>query len=252
MSSSVKRSGWVLSTCCFCYSATRTTSSSWSSSSTVAPAASAAAFPGTTPNASLPCPVRICLGGILDQVQKWIKRTSDSIVTRWVTPPPGPGIIYPVQVPCEGNVVNVQNSFETNLFWLLFCCLNSMQAESRSGKLATASMWGKTKWACWMAAQRWNLVRGDHLKVCPTEWIIFLFLVCYAATQLATQLPQRHLQVVRSNKVARKRLTESNGTPAMDLGQMNVGWMLFGSRHSHTQIYKQTRNRTKHTSMRAD
>jgi len=28
--------------------------------------------------------------------------------------------------------------------------------------------------------------------------------------------------VVRSNKVARKRLTESNGTPAMDLGHMNV------------------------------
>jgi hypothetical protein len=50
----------------------------------------------------------------------------------------------------------------------------------------------------------------------------FWFLVCYAATQLATQLPQRRIQVVRSNKVARKRLTESNGTPAMDLGHMNV------------------------------
>ena len=45
---------------------------------------------------------------------------------------------------------------------------------------------------------------------------------CYAATQLATQSPQRRIQVVRSNKVARKRLTESNGTPAMDLGHMNV------------------------------
>jgi len=50
----------------------------------------------------------------------------------------------------------------------------------------------------------------------------FWFLVCYAATQLATQLPQRRIQVVRSNKVARKRLTESNGTPAMDLRHMNV------------------------------
>jgi len=49
----------------------------------------------------------------------------------------------------------------------------------------------------------------------------FRFLVCYAATQLATQLPQRRIQVVRSNKVARKRLTESNGTPAMDLGLFN-------------------------------
>jgi len=47
---------------------------------------------------------------------------------------------------------------------------------------------------------------------------VFWFLVCYAATQLATQLQQRHIQVVRSNKVSRKRLTESNGTPAMDLG----------------------------------
>jgi len=47
---------------------------------------------------------------------------------------------------------------------------------------------------------------------------VFWFLVCYAAAQLATQL-----QVVRSNKVARKRLTESNGTPAMDLGHKNVG-----------------------------
>jgi len=80
----------------------------------------------------------------------------------------------------------------------------------------------------------------------------FWFLVRYAATQIAIQVQQERIQVVRSNKVARKRLTESNGTPAMDLGHMNVGWMLFGSRHSHTQIYKQTRNRTKHTFMIAD
>jgi len=50
----------------------------------------------------------------------------------------------------------------------------------------------------------------------------FWFLVCYAATQLANQLQQTRIQLVRSNKVARKRLTESNGTPAMDLGHMNV------------------------------
>ena len=30
------------------------------------------------------------------------------------------------------------------------------------------------------------------------------------------------MQVVCSNTVAQKRLTESNGTPAMDLGHMNV------------------------------
>jgi len=56
------------------------------------------------------------------------------------------------------------------------------------------------------------------------DGFFFWFLVCYAAIQLATQLQQRCIQVVRSNKEARKRLTrtESNGTPAMDLGHMNV------------------------------
>ena len=47
---------------------------------------------------------------------------------------------------------------------------------------------------------------------------VFWFLVCYAATQIATPLHQRHIQVVRSNKVAQKRQTKSNGTAAMDLG----------------------------------
>jgi len=46
---------------------------------------------------------------------------------------------------------------------------------------------------------------------------LVLVLVCYAATQLATQLQQRRIQVVCSFKVARKRLTESKGTPAMFL-----------------------------------
>jgi len=50
----------------------------------------------------------------------------------------------------------------------------------------------------------------------------FWFLVCYTATQLANQLQQTSIEVVRSNKVARKRLTESNGTPAMDLGPLNI------------------------------
>jgi len=52
--------------------------------------------------------------------------------------------------------------------------------------------------------------------------VFFWFLVCNTATQLATQLPQRRIHVVRSNKVAQKRLTESNGTPVMDPGPMNV------------------------------
>jgi len=51
-----------------------------------------------------------------------------------------------------------------------------------------------------------------------TEILGFWFLVCYANTQLATQFQQRCIQVVRSNKEARKRLTKSNGTPAMVFG----------------------------------
>jgi len=67
----------------------------------------------------------------------------------------------------------------------------------------------------------------------------FWFLVCYAATQLATQLQQRRIQVACSNKVARKRLTESNGTPAMD----------FGCEEIRKRKYTQTKNRTKHTNL---
>ena len=59
--------------------------------------------------------------------------------------------------------------------------------------------------------------RVPGLRDSGTPFFFIWFLVCYAATQLAAQLPQRRIQVVRSNKVARKRLTESNGTPAMDL-----------------------------------
>ena len=48
--------------------------------------------------------------------------------------------------------------------------------------------------------------------------LVFWFLVCFAATQQAIQLHQERIQVVRSNRVAWKRPTESNSTPAMDLG----------------------------------
>jgi len=67
----------------------------------------------------------------------------------------------------------------------------------------------------------------------------FWFLICYAATQLSTQLRQRCIQVVRSNKEARKRLpvTESNGTPAMDFGREEI----------RKRKYTETKNRTKHT-----
>ena len=54
---------------------------------------------------------------------------------------------------------------------------------------------------------------------------LFIFIFCFlflAATQIALQVQQEHTRVVCSNKEARKRLTESNNTPAMDLGHMNV------------------------------
>jgi len=62
-------------------------------------------------------------------------------------------------------------------------------------------------------------------------------LVRYATTQLATQLRQRCIPVMRSNKQARKHLTESNGTPAMD----------FGGEEIRKRKYTQTKDRTKHT-----
>jgi len=46
----------------------------------------------------------------------------------------------------------------------------------------------------------------------------FWFLVCYVVTQVTIQLQQECIQVVCSNREARKRPAESNGTPAMDLG----------------------------------
>jgi len=67
-----------------------------------------------------------------------------------------------------------------------------------------------------------NLCSRFVCSVSPPCVLFFWVLVCYAATQLATQLPQRRIQVVRSNKVARKRLTESNSTPAIDLVHMDV------------------------------
>ena len=81
-------------------------------------------------------------------------------------------------------------------------------------------------------------------------------------TQLATQLRQRCIQVVCSNKEAQKCLTESNGTPAMDLGHMNVVskkyyvYVLFNDCCFGVDIrihkYTQTMNRTKHTWTKTD
>ena len=50
----------------------------------------------------------------------------------------------------------------------------------------------------------------------------FWFLIYYDITQSTLPLHQECIQVVRSNRVAWKRSTESNSTPAMDPGHMNV------------------------------
>jgi len=57
-----------------------------------------------------------------------------------------------------------------------------------------------------------NLSRWGHSEV-RTLVFGFWFLVCYAATHLTIQLQQERTQVVCSNREARKRSTESNGTP---------------------------------------
>jgi len=115
---------------------------------------------------------------------------------------------------------------------------------------------------CWRYMSLFSLLVWRLFYVGASQYYcvsLILVLICYATTQLATQLRQRCVQVMHShgNKEARKRLTESNGTPAMDLAQIVlflcfVLWLLFWSRHSHTQIYEQKMNRTKHTWTMAD
>ena len=58
-------------------------------------------------------------------------------------------------------------------------------------------------------------------------FLVFGLLSYYTATQLAIQLPQRRIQVVRSNRVSRKRPAESNGTPAMDTGHINIDFDVY-------------------------
>ena len=54
--------------------------------------------------------------------------------------------------------------------------------------------------------------------VCLFVTTLVLVLVCYATTQLAIQLQQERIHVVRSNKEAWKHPARSDSTPAMDLG----------------------------------
>ena len=64
--------------------------------------------------------------------------------------------------------------------------------------------------------------KGEPLRALR---ILVLVMVCHAAAQLAIQLQEERIQVARSKReaAARKRPTESNGTPTMDLGHINVG-----------------------------
>ena len=56
------------------------------------------------------------------------------------------------------------------------------------------------------------------VQVHPSNnFVQVLVLVCYTTTQLAIQLHQERIQVVRSNREAQKRPTESNCTPTIDL-----------------------------------
>ena len=67
-------------------------------------------------------------------------------------------------------------------------------------------------------------VRATAVGTCHVFVFFVVLFCCYAATQLALQLCQERSQVVYTNKEARKRLSKSNGTPAMDpqAGHMDV------------------------------
>ena len=69
-----------------------------------------------------------------------------------------------------------------------------------------------TQLATQVQQKRIQVVRSN--KVAQKVW----FLVCYAATQLTIQLQQECIRVVCSTREAWKRPAESNGTPAMDIG----------------------------------
>jgi len=69
-----------------------------------------------------------------------------------------------------------------------------------------------------------------------TLFFTFWFILCFAATQLARQVQQERTQMVYSNREAQKRLTESNGTPAVDLG---FGFLFFCLCFAATQLARQ-------------
>jgi len=65
-----------------------------------------------------------------------------------------------------------------------------------------------------------NFIKLTQMTQRQLIQVFFLVFGLYAATQQALQLQQECIQAVRRNlnKVVRRLPTESNGTPAMDLG----------------------------------
>jgi len=69
-------------------------------------------------------------------------------------------------------------------------------------------------------------ITWEQLRLMPLNVLMvfgFWFLVCNAVTQLALQVQQERIQLVRSNQVVCRLLTESNGTPAMELVFKDIG-----------------------------
>ena len=67
----------------------------------------------------------------------------------------------------------------------------------------------------------------------------FWFMVCCATTQLAMQLQLECIQVVCSNREARKP-TEANGTPVTDLGSfLFLFFLVFGSTQLARQVQQE-------------
>jgi len=80
--------------------------------------------------------------------------------------------------------------------------------------LAVRLLWKKVSFV--QKFELWAFVAPITIPLHYGAKIMVLVSVCYAATQPAIQLQQECIQVVRRNKKAQKRPTESNGTAAMD------------------------------------
>jgi len=92
-----------------------------------------------------------------------------------------------------------------------------------SRRQPSREVWNAFKWSAvivHLAVERSAGLRRFYFlikSILGNRYVPF-FYGCYAATQLALQVQQKRTHVVCGNKEARKRLTDSNGTPAMDLG----------------------------------